>query len=129
MSDVFAALDAQLRPLLAKYNFASADLGHPIAEEGAEKIRILEYRSVPKDRPTLHLDVCQVTFAGTITAELWSPADLLQVSGDTTVNDVAMKRQVWSCAPARDPMKLVAEIVTTIITWCDERHRSGHEGA
>jgi len=121
MIDVLGALDYQLRPLLARYGFAPAHPGPSITEEDAEAIRLLEYRCSRERRPSLRLDVCQIMATSTISAELWSPADLVRVLADTTVDDVAIGRRVWRTDSARDPHTLVGTIVATIVTWCDER--------
>jgi hypothetical protein len=116
-------LERQIRPVVAHARFVLAHDGMG-SVTGGDGMLLLEYRGGPLGRRCLRLDFCQLTKSQTITAELWSPADLASMAANATVEDVAIRRRVWRYKESDSPESVARQIVGEVSAWLESNsHR------
>ena len=116
MPDLLALIEERLRSRATRMGFALYNAG--TRETGGE-LRLLEYRRVTQGRTRVLLDIFAVTGSPRITAELWSPSDVLRASATATADDVAIRRRTWTVHPAADPETLAGEIADEVGAWLE----------
>jgi hypothetical protein len=121
MIRILSELERQIRPTMDRAGFVLAYDGGLDISEG-DGMLMVEYRRVTQDQRCLRLDFCQLA-AGTIAAELWSPAALADMGADATVEDVAIRRRVWQYDHSESPTSFARTIITEVTSWLESISR------
>jgi hypothetical protein len=84
--------------------------------DGQSQIRLLEYRASIRGRLMI-LGFCEVRAERLITAELWSPDRLHEMSAELSVGSVADRHLSWLLNGDASPDALISSIVAEVSTW------------
>src|SRR4051794_1230237 len=94
------ALESRLAPVVARAGFLPTDSSESRTAEAGEAAW-LEYRAEYADRRVL-LDIYQVAARRTVSAILWSPADLARVDHAAGVPEIALRARTWHYEASMD---------------------------
>ena len=112
------ALGSVLAPVAADAGFVLVESSGSGTAVGSEDTW-LEYRATYADRRVL-LDICQVAARRTVSATLWSPADLARAAPDAEVHTIALRERTWHYDPSGDRDALADEIVAAVAAWLEQ---------
>jgi len=114
--DMIHTLKHLLAPLIEKTSFVPTEC-RPLDGTTSRRYGFLEYYGTLDDGRIVLLGLYQLAAWRTMTAEMWIPDDVRRMSPHTSIDSVALHRQVWSYDLLTDGDALAQTIVAEVTTW------------